>query len=181
MQYIAKKLHGIPGLRRTLFYWDDTALIGTPKALAAAADIIANCAPETGLKLRWKKCHLYGTPSTIDRCQSTSNPPFPPAITLHRDLNIDYLKTPIGSDELVNLCMGRKLKELQQTVLSISTMEWKHEAATLLKHCGTFCRVVHLMRTIPPVKRGRSSTNLTPQFASHTKTYLAPRSQTTRG
>ena len=52
MQYLAKKLQGIPGLRRTLFYWDDTALIGTPKTLATAADIIANCAHETGLKLR---------------------------------------------------------------------------------------------------------------------------------
>ena len=65
-------------------------------------------------------------------------------------MNIDYLKTPIGTDEFVILWMGRKLKELQQTVQSMSAMEWKHKAMTLLKHCGTFCRIVNLMRSIPP-------------------------------
>ena len=29
-------------------------------------------------------------------------------------------------------------------------MKWKQEAATLLKHSGTFYRVVHLIRTVPP-------------------------------
>ena len=46
--------------------------------------------------------------------------------------------------------MTSKLQELTQAINSISAMKWKHEAASLLKHCGTFCRVVHLMRTVPP-------------------------------
>ena len=150
MEYIAEKLEGIPGLRCTLFYWDDTALVGSPSALATAARIIADCAHETGLELRWKKCHLYGTPTTIDKCRSLQNPSFPTTITFHADLNIEYLKTPIGSDGFVNLWMTSKLQELTQAINSISAMKWKHEAATLLKHCGTFCRVVHLIRTVPP-------------------------------
>ena len=124
--------------------------MGSPSALATAARIIADCAHETGLELRWKKCHLYGTPTTIDKCRSLQNPSFPTTITFNADLNIEYLKTPIGSDGFVNLWMTSKLQELTQAINSISAMKWKHEAATLLKHCGTFCRVVHLMRTVPP-------------------------------
>ena len=29
-------------------------------------------------------------------------------------------------------------------------MKWKHGIATFLKHCPTFCWVVHLMRSVPP-------------------------------
>ena len=133
-----------------MFYWDDTALIGTAEALATAARVIWELASETVLELRWRKCHLYGTESTMSRCRQTNNPPFPAALTLHHDLNIEYLKAPIGSDEFVNDCMRTKLEELHETIQAVSAMEWKHEAATLLKHCGTFCRVVHLMRTVPP-------------------------------
>ena len=64
MQHIHEKIKDISGLRTTLFFWDDTDLVGAPSALAIAAKIINECTPETGLRLRWKKCRLYGTPST---------------------------------------------------------------------------------------------------------------------
>ena len=102
MNYIHEKIKHIPGLRTTLFFWDDTALIGTPTALATAAKIISDSWPETGLRLRWNKCHIYGTPSTINACRTTQNPKFPNAITVHEDLNIEWLKAPIGSSERVS-------------------------------------------------------------------------------
>ena len=102
MNYIHEQIKHIPGLRTTLFYWDDTALIGTPTALATAAKIISDCCSETGLRLRWTKCHIYGTPSTINACRSTQNPNFPNEITVHDDLNIEWLKAPIGSSEWVS-------------------------------------------------------------------------------
>ena len=70
MQFIAEKLQTIDGLRKPLFFWDDTALVGTPEALAQAILIINDCASETGLRLKWKKCHLHGLPPTIDKCKS---------------------------------------------------------------------------------------------------------------
>ena len=58
MEYISKKLI-IKGLRVKMFYWDDTALVGTPEAVVEAVRTIQELAGETGLQLRWKKCHLY--------------------------------------------------------------------------------------------------------------------------
>ena len=58
MQHIAGLLRNIDGLRKPLFYWDDTALVGTPKALEAAAQVMDKCGKETGLRLKWNKCHL---------------------------------------------------------------------------------------------------------------------------
>ena len=52
MQYIGGKLKEIEGLRKPLFFWDDTALIGTPEALARATKILTNCADQTGLRLK---------------------------------------------------------------------------------------------------------------------------------
>ena len=51
MNHIHEKIKDIPGLRATPFYWDDTALVGTPAALAAAAQIISDYSAKTGLKL----------------------------------------------------------------------------------------------------------------------------------
>ena len=77
MQYVVEKIQNIPGLRTTLCYWDDTALIGTPDELAKAAHIINEMADETGLKLRWGKCHLHGTKQIIDMCHQIRTLPIP--------------------------------------------------------------------------------------------------------
>ena len=42
--------------------------------------------------MRWNKCHIYGTPNTINACRSTQNPNLPNAITMYEDLNIEWLK-----------------------------------------------------------------------------------------
>ena len=73
MNIFHEKIKDIPGFRTTLFYWDDTTLVGTPAALTTAAKIFSDCWRETGLRLRWKKCHLYGTPNTINAPRSTQN------------------------------------------------------------------------------------------------------------
>ena len=107
MNIFHEKIKDIPGFRTTLFYWDDTALVGTPAALTTAAKIFSDCWRETGLRLRWKKCHLYGTPNTINAPRSTQNKNLPEAITLHKDLNIEWLKAPIGSNKWVSQWLQR--------------------------------------------------------------------------
>ena len=147
MQYIGEKLQGIKGLRKTLFYWDDTALVGTPKALAQATKVLNDLAAETGLRLKWSKCHLHGLPATIDRCTSL---PFPIEITLHNNFNMEYLKAPIGDHKYVKDWLEKKLSQLDTIVALLAQMPHKHEAATLLKSTSAVCRVVYLMRILPP-------------------------------
>ena len=95
MQYVVEKIQNIPGLRTTLCYWDDNALIGTPEELAKAAHIINEMVDETGLTLRWGKCNLHGTKQTINKCHQTRTLSYPTALTFHDSLNLSYLKTPI--------------------------------------------------------------------------------------
>ena len=152
MQFIADKLNGIDGLRPPLFFMDDTALVGTPEALAKATHIIANCTTETGLKLKWPKCHLHGISVTIDSCKSL---PFPKAIQFHQDFNMVYLQAPIGDDVFVRRWLDKKLSNLTKIVSLLSKMPHKHEAATLLRSTAAVCRVVYLMRILPPTQISR--------------------------
>ena len=65
-------------------------------------------------------------------------------------MNMKFLNTPIGNDTYVAAELNEKLDELREKVKSITDMPFKMEAFTLLRECLSQCRVVHLMRTIPP-------------------------------
>ena len=52
MEFIATKLKNIEGLHVQQFYWDDTALVGSPEAVAIAARVIQELSSETGLHLK---------------------------------------------------------------------------------------------------------------------------------
>ena len=61
-----------------------------------------------------------------------------------------YLKAPIGADGFVEAWLRTKLDKLRNIVMSIAQIPWKHEAFTLLRSCASECRVMYLMRVIPP-------------------------------
>ena len=87
---------------------------------------------------------------TINVCRALTNPCFPEQITVHEDFNIEYLKAPIGSNEFVAEWLQDKLLDLHKATQLVCAMECKHEAGTLLRSCAAVCRVVYLMRTVPP-------------------------------
>ena len=150
MEFFAQKIRKIGGLRVKQFFWDDSALVGTPAAVVIAAGIIQKLSPETGLNLKWKKCHLHGTPDVIEKCKLMLAPSFSSDITFHPTLNMIYLKAPIGSNEFAAIWLNCKLKELKDVVSVIVQMPHSHEACTLLRCCGAECRVTYLMRILPP-------------------------------
>ena len=86
-----------------------------------------------GLRLRWEKCHLYETPNTINACQSTQYPSFSEVITVHENINIEWLKPTIGSIEYVSQWLRKKLLQHQKITQTVCAMEYKHEASTLLR------------------------------------------------
>ena len=69
---------------------------------------------------------------------------------MHDSFDMIYLKAPIGSDPFVARWLKTKLSELEIIVKAISRMPFKHEGFTLLKSCAAECRVVYLMRVLPP-------------------------------
>ena len=74
MEFFAKKLQDVQGLRKPLFFWDDTALVGKPKALAQAVSIINKYADMTGLQLKWKKFQVHALPLTLHQCKIQRRP-----------------------------------------------------------------------------------------------------------
>ena len=99
--------------------------------------------------LKWRKCHLHALPGTIKHCESLS---FPKALEFHTDFNMVYLQAPIGDDQFVHNWLQEKLHKLNKIVSLLSTMPYKHGAATLLKNTAAVCRVVYLMRILPPTQ-----------------------------
>ena len=61
-----------------------------------------------------------------------------------------FTKTPIGTDEYVEEELSKKLTDLKDKIDKIASMPFKMEAFSLLKACLTQCKVVHLMRSLPP-------------------------------
>ena len=110
MEYIGKKLD-INWLKVKQFYWDDTALVGTPEAVSKALEVICSLSEETGLHLKWSKCHLHGTPELIKRCKTLSSPKYPRNIVFHGSYDLMYLKAPVGSDNFVAYWLKWKLSK----------------------------------------------------------------------
>ena len=111
MEYISKKIVQ-NGLKAKLFYWHDTALVGTPEAIAEAVQTIRQLSEETGVHLRWKKCHHYGQPNVVSRFK-VIKPVLPKAIIVHQNFDMIYLKAPIGSDKFVAEWLRAKLVKLK--------------------------------------------------------------------
>ena len=118
--------------------------------MARAAATIQHLSDKTGLKLKWKKCHLHGTVHVIESCKTITNPGFAAEITIHNSFDMIYLKAPIGSNDFVASWLAKKLIKLKKIVRSITQMPYKHEAYSLLRSCAAECRVTYLMRILPP-------------------------------
>ena len=127
MKYIMDKLSSA-GLEVKMCFWDDCVLVGSAAAAGAAARIIQDLECETGLSLKWDKCHVHAPSEVIARdCESL----FPDDVQLHDTMNMNWMRVPIGSDEFVDTQLKSKLAALKETVDRVADMPYKHEAFTL--------------------------------------------------
>ena len=135
------------GLRCSFAYWDDAVLVGTPQAISLAANLVDELHSKTGLKLKWRKYHLYTvSKSAAKKCEELFNQ----NVKIHDQLNVVYLNVPIGSNSFVRNTLHLKLAELKTIIDNTASMDRKHEGVALLQARGAECRVMHLMRTLPP-------------------------------
>ena len=86
----------------------------------------------------------------MEKCKNLQKPGFPQNIIIHDTYDMIYLKAPIGSDPFVARWLKTKLSKLETIVDAISLMPFKHEGFTLLRSCASECRVMYLMRVLPP-------------------------------
>jgi len=60
------------------------------------------------------------------------------------------MKVPVGSSRFVERELEKKLTELDQLVSLLSEMPDRQGAFVLLRSCASNCKIVHLLRTLPP-------------------------------
>ena len=97
--------------------------------------------------------------SPLRLAKRSLTPGLPTDIVMHDSYDMIYLKAPIGSDDFVADWLSVKLTKLENIITSITRLPYKHEAFTLLKNCAAECRVMYLMRVIPPRQLGKFMEN----------------------
>ena len=133
MRYVMRHLP-VSGLSAKGSYLDDAFTKSSPRAALESIKAILDLEAKTNLGLKFSKCYLHAPNEEIaQECRelfaSVKD------IKIRSNMNLTFLKTPIGADEFVEAELTEKLKFLSQKVEAISKMPFKLEAFTLLRTC----------------------------------------------
>eukprot|EP00731_Ephydatia_muelleri_P001768 Em0001g1768a len=101
-------------------------------------DIIQGDSTSNGLLINFKKCQLLSKQDLHPEILCCSTPDF------------EILGAPIGSHDFCTAFIERKRKEANQLLSLLPKLCDPQSAIALLKVCASFCRLAHLVRTIPP-------------------------------
>ena len=131
-----------PGMERKQFFMNDGLLYGTPEAMKWTVHLIQKLEPISGLKLKLIKMSVHAPNSvSAEVCRQL----LPKNITVVEDeeMNLVYLKTPIGTDKFVESYLEEKLVRFRKEIDLRNEMTNLHECFTLLRSCSSACKVTH--------------------------------------
>ena len=131
-----------PNLALNLWYLDDGVIMGKHDDVLKALSIIQRIGPELGMDLNLKKNELV---KFVDQPDS-----FPAQCKRHLR-NFELLGSPIGdadfSTAYINEFVGERV---EHTLAALQGVKDPQAFRYLLCLSVSFCRVVHLLRTVPP-------------------------------
>ena len=121
------------------WYLDDGALAGTHPAVLRALHVIEELGPAVNLA----KCEMFSR---------QGNTSFPPEVRCSLLPNLDILGAPIGdylhcSKFIAGRCA--ESRKLLSSLVDVAAVDLQ-VAVSLLRMCGSFCRMVHIARVTPP-------------------------------
>ena len=124
-------------------YLDDGALAGTRPAVLRALHVIEELGPALGLHVNLAKCEMFSRQGNIS---------FPPEVRCSLLPNLDILGAPIGdylhcSKFIAGRCA--ESRKLLSGLVDVAAVDLQ-VAVSLLRMCGSFCRMVHIARVTPP-------------------------------
>ena len=125
------------------WYLDDGALAGSRPAVLWALHLIEEMGPALGLHVNLAKCELFSR---------KGNTSFPPDVRCSLLPNLDILGAPIGDYLYCSKFIAGKCAEsrkLLSGLVDVAAVNLQ-VAVTLLRMCGSFCRMVHIARVTPP-------------------------------
>ncbi|KAL5487427.1 hypothetical protein EMCRGX_G020024 [Ephydatia muelleri] len=129
-------------LRLNVWYLDDGVLAGHPTSVSRALDIIQSDGPPLGFHVNLKKCELFSSSDTSL---------FPTSIPSSNIPNFEPLGVPIGDTAFCSSFIARKCSSPSALLSHLEDIESSdpHVALSLLRHCASFCKLIHLARGTP--------------------------------
>ena len=125
------------------WYLDDGVLAGERSAVLHALHLIEELGRHLGLYINFSKCELFSR---------SGNSLFPPVVKSSLLPNLDILGAPIGDFVHCSRFIAEKCampKILLKALVDVSTVDL-HVAFSLLRMCGSYCKLLHLARATPP-------------------------------
>ena len=124
------------------WYLDDGILAGKKSSICRSLTLIQELGPPLGLHINISKCELY--------CPSDASP-FPPELKVFQLPHFEILGCPIGDYiYCANFIASKRLeaRKLLHCLIEVSVID-PQVALTLLRLCGSFCKLSYLARSIP--------------------------------
>lgn len=127
-------------------YLDDVVLAGRAEAVASALAALQNTAAAAGLALEPAKCELVvvaGDASTVDLSL------FPTGFVV-KGPAFDLLGAPIGDSTYCNQAtLSDRVQKGEEVLDALGELPNPQVGLLLLRHCASFTKLVHNMRTTP--------------------------------
>ena len=142
-----------PALRKTaqcpvelcFSYLDDAVLAGRADAVAAAFRVLQHEAAVAGLQLEPSKCELVPLAPQADLSA------FPPSFQVRRPGVFDLLGSPVGDfDHCNTFTQTERVEKAAKCLEAVAALPDPQVGLQLLRHCVSFTKMVHSMRTTPP-------------------------------
>ena len=122
---------------------DDGHLVGELPALNSCYAEMPVAFQAVGLRVNPRKCHLFtlGDLTHVPVLQQHAT---------HQRKGIAVLGTPVGSEGYIRQSLSSKFRGVHDFVTKVTHLGDPQIAVALLRMCAGACRVVHLLRTVPP-------------------------------
>ena len=125
------------------WYLDDGVLAGSKSSLLRALTIIENIGPSLGIFINLSKCEVFcGSDTTM----------FPDSMKAFHTPNLDILGAPIGDYiHCAKFIASKRVEALKllSRLQDVAVID-PQVAFTLLRVCGSFCRLAHIVGPLPP-------------------------------
>ena len=132
-----------PNLALNCWYLDDGVIAGKAKDVLKALEVIQRLGPDLGMDLNLKKNELVKFNDGPDD--------FPPECERFVR-NFTLLGSPIGDDQFcTEYIQAYVRKRVQHAHNALRTIRDPQVFHFLVRCCASLCKVVHLLRTVPPV------------------------------
>jgi hypothetical protein len=143
-------------LALNLWYLDDGVLAGSAAQVHQAFLLIQRMGPELGLELNVGKTELVtffdGTPDPFPKMRLGDDGAVLEQGVKRLRRNFDLLGSPIGDPEYcASFVSAFTEKAVRHTLEPLSSLDDPQVVHMLLRLCASFCRVVHLLRSVPTI------------------------------